>query len=112
MFLACALWCVHSRPALADLAPGPVHALILAYRAEVRACYVEQLRGDPTLGGRLVMRFEIDVRGVVVRASVVETERPGLMAVGSCVATRALRWRFPAGPSPFQITYPFVLYPG
>lgn len=76
----------------------------------IKACYAESLRVNPTLSGRMVLRFGVDSRGRVENARSVANEvHP---QVGSCVAKRfeALRFPRPKGGR-VEISYPFLFVP-
>jgi len=79
---------------------------------EVRRCYVKGLARDPTLRGKVVIRFTIAPSGKVV-ASKVQTSTLGNRQVAACIARAVGRWRFrrPAGGGVVIATYPFVLRP-
>ncbi|MEZ4321694.1 MAG: AgmX/PglI C-terminal domain-containing protein [Myxococcota bacterium] len=78
---------------------------------QVRSCYEDALRSDPTLTGRVTLDFTIDATGSVSAASSSgDLEGP----VATCIVQKAWRFRFPApgDGKPVQVRYPFVFQPG
>lgn len=85
-----------------------IQRVLSSHMAEVQACYERALQRDPTLGGRIVIDFEIGPEGAVTdarqRASTMSTPQ-----VAQCVLSLVRTWRFPAPASgPVRVTYPFV----
>jgi TonB family protein len=77
----------------------------------IRSCYERALRNNPTLSGRLEVRFTIGTSGRVTSAS-----SSGLSAapeVGSCVVSRVRGLVFPTpeGGS-VDFSFPFNFSPG
>lgn len=77
----------------------------------LRACYESALKRNPKLGGKLVLRFEIDESG---RAADFGFEDDSVRSgeVRECIARRAAHWRFPkpSGGTVF-VEYPVLLTP-
>jgi len=88
-----------------------IRRIVRAHIVEVRACYQAELASDPTLAGRVSVRFVIGPEGTVVKAEVASTTLPS-DAVGTCVADRVKSWRFPKAAREVTITHPFVFEPG
>lgn len=86
-----------------------IRRVVRAHLDEVRACYADGLTRDPTLAGRVVIRFTIASSGKVTESQVSESDL-GDAAVGQCIADAALRWRF-VGGAQILVSYPFVLKP-
>ncbi len=79
---------------------------------EVRFCYENQLTSQPSLSGRISIRFIIGSDGSVQTASVASSS-VGDQAVESCIAQAVHRWTFPAPEAAtVVVTYPFMLMPG
>lgn len=80
-------------------------------QARIRACYQRALNENPTLQGRLVLRFEIGRDGRVAQVRI-PTNTLGDQ-VGRCVEGEARRWRFaqPEGGTVW-VENPFVFSPG
>lgn len=89
---------------------------IEAVKPEIRDCFQEALRHDPSLAGRIVVEFEIEAsngQGTITRGEVVdsETRSPFFEA---CVLTRVAGAGFPApeGDGTVKVRYPFHFDPG
>ncbi len=78
----------------------------------IQTCYERELRNNPTLAGRVLVRFTIQPTGTVSGASAVENTT-GSPAVASCVVSTISRFRFNPGPEGGSVTYsyPFVFAP-
>ncbi|MCB9591658.1 MAG: TonB family protein [Sandaracinaceae bacterium] len=84
-------------------------------RARIRAiqtCYERELRNNPTLAGRVLVRFTIQPTGTVSGATATENST-GSPAVATCVVSTISRFRFNPGPEGGAVTfaYPFVFAP-
>ncbi|MEC7520551.1 MAG: AgmX/PglI C-terminal domain-containing protein [Myxococcota bacterium] len=84
-------------------------------RARIRAiqtCYERELRNNPTLAGRVLVRFTIQPTGTVSNATAQENTT-GSPAVASCVVNTIRRFRFNPGPEGGSVSfaYPFVFAP-
>ncbi len=84
-------------------------------RTRIRAiqmCYERELRNNPTLAGRILVRFTIEPRGNVSGATAAENTT-GSPAVASCVVSTIRRFRFNPGPDGGSVSYayPFVFAP-
>lgn len=84
-------------------------------RARIRAiqtCYERELRNNPTLAGRVLVRFTIQPTGTVSGATATENST-GSPAVAACVVSTISRFRFNPGPEGGAVTfaYPFVFAP-
>ncbi len=79
--------------------------------ASIQNCYERELKRNPTLKGKVVVRFSITPNG---RSSDIEIEENtlGNEAVGSCIKTVIRGWIFPFKPdSDVPVAYPFVFSP-
>ncbi len=77
----------------------------------IQSCYEKELKRNPNLKGKVVVRFVIKPSG---RAGEVEIEENtlGSEAVGSCIRTTIRNWAFPFKPdSDTAVSYPFVFSP-
>lgn len=77
-----------------------------------RACYQKELNRSPGIGGKLVVRFRIDGKGVVQGAQVTGGSTLSNAAVADCVTSNVMRLRFRAAGGIARVTYPFVFQPG
>lgn len=77
----------------------------------VASCYEKELKRNPSLKGKVVVRFTITASG---RVSEVEIEENSLgnQAVASCIRTIVRGWAFPFKPEEdVPVSYPFVFSP-
>jgi hypothetical protein len=79
----------------------------------IRYCYQRQLVRDPTLGGKVVVKFSIAGDGTVSSATTKSTTL-GSPAAESCVNNVFLTMSFPPlkGGGVAIVTYPFLFAPG
>ncbi|MHB8877849.1 MAG: TonB family protein [Myxococcaceae bacterium] len=80
-------------------------------KSAIQNCYERELKRNPSLRGKVVVRFSITPSG---RASDIEIEENtlGNDAVASCVRTVIRTWSFPFKPSSdVTVAYPFVFSP-
>ena len=97
--------------------PGPprpcaghelIRRIVRSHENEVRFCYERALLTDPTLAGRVRIRFSLDAAGMVSRSELADTTLPG-REVGACIAEAFRRWQFPVGGGEVEVSYPFQL---
>jgi pSer/pThr/pTyr-binding forkhead associated (FHA) protein len=86
-----------------------VRRVIRSILSQIRSCYEKQLRLNPSLGGKLVITFEIAEQGRVA-LSKPKTSTLDDPEVGRCVAARIQAQRFPEPPAGTiaVVDYPFV----
>ena len=85
---------------------------IRARRKAIAACYERALKQQPTLSGKLVIRFSIAAAGTVAGVDIDE-DTLGAPEVGACIRGLVLRWRFaPPAEAPVEISFPFVFQAG
>ncbi|MBW2458628.1 MAG: AgmX/PglI C-terminal domain-containing protein [Deltaproteobacteria bacterium] len=93
------------------LPPERVAHVVHLNRGRLRACYQQGLVRNPSLAGRVAIRFAIESDGRVGLASAVGDL--GDEAVAGCIARAFQALRFPAtGGARITVTYPLVLSPG
>jgi hypothetical protein len=92
------------------LSKPEIKAVIETSLEQVRACYVEALRGWPNAEGDVRLRFEINAAGRVEHVSVVANETD-VSPLACCIADVARTWTFRArdGAGPVVVSYPFHL---
>lgn len=80
---------------------------------EIRSCYNTGLKQDPSLSGRVVIRFTINGLGFVTSA-MIESSTIAMPEVERCIADATGAWKFPSpkGGRHVIVSYPFVLQPG
>ena len=80
-------------------------------KAAIQGCYEKELKRNPSLKGKVVVRFTITKMG---RASDIgiEEDTMGNEAVGSCIKSIIRGWVFPFKPEDdVPVAYPFVFSP-
>jgi TonB family protein len=95
------------------LSPETIRSSVLRNIGQVRMCYQNALQRNPTLEGRVTLRFVIGVDGSMLAAAVSESTLPD-PSVGECIAAAARRWILPAPPdgSIITVNYPFTFTAG
>jgi outer membrane biosynthesis protein TonB len=74
----------------------------------IKACYEGQLKRNPSLRGRLRIRFTILETGALDEVEATE-DGVGSPDVAACVVGTVRSWRTPFRPSgPVTVEYPFV----
>jgi TonB family protein len=84
---------------------------VKARKSAIQNCYERELKRNPSLKGRVVVRFSITPAG---RSAEIEIEENSLgnEAVASCIRTVIRTWVFPFKPSSgVTVSYPFVFSP-
>jgi hypothetical protein len=106
---------VHEGPASVEDGHVDVAAIareIRARRKAIAACYERALKQQPTLAGKLVVRFSLTPAGTV-GAVAVDDDTLGAPDVSSCIRAVVLRWRFaPLTEGSAELSFPFVFQPG
>ena len=86
-----------------------VRRVIRSILSQIKSCYERQLRSNPDLEGKIVIRFDIHAEGKIKSSAPVDAT--GVMkVVGECVAARIKEQRMPEPPegSYAEVDYPFV----
>jgi len=77
----------------------------------IQGCYEAQLKRNPNLRGKLVLRFTIGTRGQVTEASI-DSDTMGSDEVASCVMRLVKAWRLPFTPeAETAVSFPFLFSP-
>ncbi|MDP7110519.1 MAG: AgmX/PglI C-terminal domain-containing protein, partial [Myxococcota bacterium] len=78
---------------------------------QVRWCYQRELRANPKLEGKVVVKFVIDASGGVSRATV-HASSLGNPIVENCICERFMAFQFPKpkGGGMVIVTYPFYFH--
>lgn len=78
----------------------------------IQGCYEAQLKRNPQLRGKIVLRFTIGTRGQVVEVSI-DSDTMGNDEVASCVMRLVKAWRLPFTPEgDTPVSFPFLFQPG
>lgn len=90
-----------------------IRRIVRAHINEVRYCYNQGLKKEPTLEGKVSVQFTISAAGKVPVATVASTTLSD-KDVANCSAKAFKRWRFPKPPAGdvVVVTYPLSLTPG
>ncbi len=86
-------------------------AYVRSRKGAIQQCYEKELKRNPSLKGKVVVRFSITPAG---RTSDIDIEENtlGNEAVASCIKTTIRGWVFPfKPPSEVPVAYPFVFAP-
>jgi TonB family protein len=100
-------------PVVSDgLAPEAIRRVVQRNLAQIAHCHEAGLAQNPTLSGRIAIRFVIGPNGSVLAAGVAQSS-VSVPTVGTCITSAVRRWNFPAPPSggTVTVTYPFMLTP-
>lgn len=82
--------------------------VIRSFWYQIRYCYEVQLRKNPKLSGKIVVRWTIATSGKVSSARVASTTMNNKRVEG-CLVRRVMRWTFPKPKGgPVFISYPFI----
>lgn len=94
-----------------DLDPAMVANAVRTRLGAVKACYDQALVKTPSLAGRLVAHWTIDVSGAVTTLGW-DADTIGNPEMADCIQATIARWRFPppSGGS-VEVTFPFVFQP-
>jgi TonB family protein len=78
----------------------------------VQSCYEKELRLNPTLKGKIVVRFTVTTQGRVGDASI-DSDSMHAENVSSCIVRLIKTWIFPFKPEEdVPVSFPFVFQPG
>jgi outer membrane biosynthesis protein TonB len=95
----------------ADVDRDALARYVKARLKAIQNCYERELKRNPTLKGRVVVRFSI-TRGGRTGDIEVEENTLGNEAVGSCIRTVIRSWIFPFKPDDdVPVAYPFLFAP-
>jgi len=95
----------------ADVDREKLAAYVRGRKGAIQQCYEKELKRNPSLKGKVVVRFSITPAG---RTSDIDIEENtlGNEAVASCIKTTIRGWVFPfKPPSEVPVAYPFVFAP-
>lgn len=92
------------------LSPEAIRRVVLRNLPQVVHCHEQGLVQNPTLEGRVVIRFIIGGEGTILGSAVAESN-VAVPSVGQCIASAVRRWQFPTpeGGGIVTVNYPFNL---
>lgn len=95
------------------LTADKIHAAIRLNAKAFKHCYERELTRNPAAaaGGKIVVRFTIDRRGLVTTARI-ESSTTKVRALDECVVAQLRKVTFPASEGSSTVTYPFVFSQG
>ncbi|HHO50586.1 MAG TPA: AgmX/PglI C-terminal domain-containing protein [Deltaproteobacteria bacterium] len=90
-----------------------IDEVIKRHMNQIKYCYQRELTKDPSLGGKIVIKFTIAKDGTVSSAST-KTTTMGNASVEQCIVSRFMRMQFPEpkGGGIVIVSYPFLFSPG
>ncbi|MBN1335252.1 MAG: AgmX/PglI C-terminal domain-containing protein [Deltaproteobacteria bacterium] len=90
-----------------------VDAVVRRHLNQIRYCYQRELTKDPTLAGKIVVKFVIAKDGTVSSAST-KSSTMNNSPVEQCINGRFMRFQFPEpkGGGIVIVSYPFIFSPG
>ena len=95
----------------ADVDRGALTNYVKGRKTAIQACYERELKRNPTLRGKVLVRFSINSRGRVGDIEI-EENTLGNDAVAACITSVIRSWVFPFRPeSDVPVAYPFVFAP-
>lgn len=95
------------------LPPAAIQSIIREHYGKFRACYERGLARDPTLSGRINVRFVIARDGSVSSAAVSDNEIPDCDVAGCLLPVyRSLKFPKPEGGGVVTVVYPIMFAPG
>ena len=87
-----------------------ISRVVAAHTGAIRYAYNRELRKNPALRGKIVLRFTISPDGRVIRCSVERSSMNWKPLEGTLV-NMVLKWKFPAIPKgTVTVRYPFVFF--
>lgn len=105
---------LHDEPIETDTTDVPADELtrwMRSRRGALQSCYERALKHQPTLAGRMVLKFSITSRGRVANVNVDEGSLPSA-EVRQCVTSLARGWVLPFTPEDeVSVSFPFVFAP-
>lgn len=106
------LVCGLQGPSDCGLDKNLIREVIHSHRGQIRYCYEEAMTRNPSLQGKVRVRFVIGSDGAVPSAQVAEST-VGHAGLEQCVASRVGTWRFPKPRTGSQVVvlYPFLFKP-
>jgi hypothetical protein len=94
-----------------DLDKAALARFIKARLSAVQACYEQQLKRNPSLKGKIVVRFTIGSTGRITEVDI-DDNQMGNDEVASCIKAKIRAWTTPFKPDgDATVSYPFVFQP-
>jgi len=80
-----------SKGGMAGRTPEDVQAVVLKHNNSIQYCYDRELRRNPNLKGKVIVRFTITPQGTVKNVEIVSSNL-GNRKVERCIVSRVRRW--------------------
>jgi hypothetical protein len=94
-----------------DLDPAVVAKVMSAHLGTLKACYEQSLRRAPSLSGRMVAHWTIDLSGATTALKWTE-DTIGDPPMAPCLQAKLASMRFtPPSGGPVEVSFPFVFQP-
>lgn len=90
-----------------------IDAVIKRHMNQIRYCYQRELTKNPSLEGKIVVKFVIAKDGTVSKSSI-KSSSMGNASVEGCITGRFMQFQFPEpkGGGIVIVSYPFIFSPG
>ena len=83
---------------------------VKARMKSIQNCYERQLKRNPSLKGKIVVRFTINESGKPIELEI-EEDTMGNNSVTSCIRSTIRMWTFPIKDNECPVAYPFIFTP-
>jgi hypothetical protein len=94
-----------------SLTPKTVHSYIQSRLAHVRVCYELVLEREPTVSGKIVVNWTINVRGLAEGVSI-QSDTTNDAELCECIRELVAGWTFPPPQGvPVDVSFPFLFQP-
>ncbi len=83
---------------------------VKARMKSIQNCYEKELKRNPSLKGKIVVRFTIDESGKPIEVEI-EEDTMDNSRVTTCIRSTIRMWRFPIKDNECPVAYPFIFTP-
>ena len=86
--------------------------VLKAELGKIEDCYESQLKQNPSLAGKVSVKYVVGSRGTV-RSCGVEENSTKSKPLGTCICSEIIKWKFPKprGGEDVTVNYPFTFSP-
>jgi Ca-activated chloride channel homolog len=96
---------------MGSLSRGSVQSGIQKHLRSIQACYEKALKSDPTLSGKVVVKFVIGPKGTVTSAQIVSSTVKNYTFQSDLLdVIRRMTFPTPAGGGSIVVSYPFIFH--
>ncbi len=90
---------------------GAINRIVNSHKTSIRMSYEKFLKRNPSLGGKITVRFTISSDGRVINVQILENST-GSIGLENDIMRKVKMWRFEAIPQgDVTVTYPFIFAP-